>query len=295
MVNIYIFYTISSQVIWGLLPLFWILLNQVAPLYILATRIIWSAFFCFLLILQRGLLPALKNVLAQRGQWPYIMGATIMVTINWGTFIYSMTQGYMLQSSLAYYMNPIVVILFGSLIFREHLGMLQRFAILFAATGVAISFFIYGQFPFLASIICLSWAAYSLLKKKIILDSQVSVFIESFTMIPLAAAYIIYCEGTGSGAIGILQGWQWLLLPATGIVTAAPMMLFTAGIKGAPVTVTGICMYLAPSMTLVIGLATGETLTMPLLITFIFTWIAVAMYLAGLFRIVDRLRQKNAG
>jgi chloramphenicol-sensitive protein RarD len=217
-----------------------------------------------------------------------------MITMNWGSFIYAMTHSYILQSSLAYFINPIVVILCGSIIFHEHLGLLQRFSIAFAATGLLIAFFLYGQIPWLALLICATWAIYSLLKKKITLDSQVSVFIESFSMVPLSIVFILYSEMNGIGAATLLQGWQWLLLPATGIVTAVPMLFFTAGIKGAPVTLAGICMYLAPSISMIIGLLTGETLTKPLLITFIFTWIAVALYIAGILKITKRLSRSAA-
>ncbi|MCH4167114.1 MAG: EamA family transporter RarD [Megasphaera sp.] len=292
--NIYIVYTLLGQIIWGLLPLFWILLQDVPSLYILATRIVWSALFCYGLILQKHLLPHLRQLTADRNEWPYIAGACVMITMNWGSFIYAMTHSYILQSSLAYFINPIVVILCGSIIFHEHLGLLQRFSIAFAATGLLIAFFLYGQIPWLALLICATWAIYSLLKKKITLDSQVSVFIESFSMVPLSIVFILYSEMNGIGAATLLQGWQWLLLPATGIVTAVPMLFFTAGIKGAPVTLAGICMYLAPSISMIIGLLTGETLTKPLLITFIFTWIAVALYIAGILKITKRLRRSAA-
>jgi chloramphenicol-sensitive protein RarD len=288
--NIYIAYTLASQVIWGLLPLFWILLNQVAPLYTLSTRIVWAALFCFLLILQKHLLPGLKGVRATPQQWKFITGACILITINWGSFIYAVTQGFVLQASLAYFMNPIVVILFGSLFFHEKLSVLQRISIAFAAAGIGTAFFLYGQFPYLAITICMSWACYSMMKKKIRLDSQVSVFIESFSMVPLALLFIAYSEYMGIGAVGILHGWEWILLPLTGVVTAIPMMLFSAGVKGTPFGVSGICMYLSPTMTLIIGLMTGEALTTPLLVTFVCTWIAVALYLVGLFRIVRRLK-----
>ncbi|KMO86835.1 transporter [Megasphaera cerevisiae DSM 20462] len=288
--NIYILYTLTGQVMWGLLPLFWMLLQDVPSMYILATRIVWSALFCYGLILQKHLVPELKNVLHDRQEWPYIFGACIMITTNWGCFIYAMTHNHILQASLAYFINPIVVILFGAIIFHEHLGMFQRLSILFAAAGLGIAFFLFGQVPYLSLCICLSWAAYSLLKKKITLDSQISVFIESFSMVPLALAYIAFCEFTSAGAVGVLQGWHWLLLPATGIVTAVPILFFTAGLKGSPVTISGICMYLAPSISLLIGLLNGEALTQPLLVTFSFTWIAVILYLTGVLQITKHLK-----
>ena len=101
---------------------------------------------------------------------------------------------------------------------------------------------------------------------------------------------MLFSEYEGVGAIGVFHGLQWLLLPATGVVTAIPMMLFTAGVKSVPVTVSGILMYCSPSLTLVIGLLTGETITQPMLITFIFAWIAVALYITGLYRTMREIK-----
>ena len=117
--KIYYVYFILSQVIWGVLPAFWLLLRQLPPLYTLASRIIWASVFCFFLILQKHLLPGLKGVAKERWQWPYIAGACIFITLNWGSYIYATTRGFILQASLAYFINPIVVVFFGGLIFRE--------------------------------------------------------------------------------------------------------------------------------------------------------------------------------
>ncbi len=291
--NIYVVYIVIGQVLWGLLPLFWLLLQDIPAPYILATRIVWSALFCYGLIMQKHLQQALRDFVKTSTQHLAVAAACIMITINWGTFIYAMTHQHILESSLAYFINPIVVIFAGSLLFHETLNRLQILSILFAAAGLGIAVFLFGQIPYISLIICASWATYSLLKKKIVLDSQVSVFIESMSMVPLSLAFIFWSEYTGSGAIGVLHGWQWLLLPATGVVTAVPILFYTAGLKGAPVTVSGICMYLAPSISLLIGLANGEPLTLPLRVTFIFTWIAVALYLAGLWQTAHNLRSRT--
>ena len=284
--KIYYVYFILSQVIWGVLPAFWLLLRQLPPLYTLASRIIWASVFCLFLILQKHLLPGLKGVAKERWQWPYIAGACIFITLNWGSYIYATTRGFILQASLAYFINPIVVVFFGGLIFQEKLRPIQKLSIF-------VAFFIYGVVPWLSFIICLTWATYSMIKKKVVLDSQVSVFIESFSMVPLALAFILFSEANGIGAAGIFNGWQWLLLPATGVVTAVPMMLFSAGVKGIPMTTGGILMYFSPSITLVIGVLSGEVITEPLLLTFCFAWVAVALYMYGIYQTIHRLRQRT--
>lgn len=192
---------------------------------------------------------------------------------------------------MAYFINPIVVVFFGGLIFREKLRPIQKLSVFVAGLGLALAFFIYGVVPWLSFIICLTWATYSMIKKKVVLDSQVSVFIESFSMVPLALAFIIFSEVNGVGAAGTFSGWQWLLLPATGVVTAVPMMLFSAGVKGIPMTTGGILMYFSPSITLIIGVLSGEVITEPLLLTFCFAWVAVALYMYGIYQTIHRLRQ----
>lgn len=285
MFNTYILYTLTGQVIWGLLPLFWLLLRDVPAPYILATRIIWASIFCYGLICYKHLRPALGAIRQLRSQWAYMAGACVVITVNWGTFIYAMTHGEIIQASLAYFISPILVILCGAVLFKETLGTLQKISIFFATTGLVIAFVLFGAVPYISLVLCTTWAAYSILKKRITVDSQVSVFIESVSMVPLSLAFIVWSEMHGLGAYGVLSGWQWLLLPATGVVTAVPMLFFTAGIKGTPITFTGIFMYLSPSISFVIGLLHGEILTPPLVITFVFAWIAIAFYIVGLFRL----------
>lgn len=286
--GIYYLYFMLSQVIWGVLPAFWVLLRDLPPLYTLSSRIIWASLFCFLLIWQKHLFGGFRMLRQQRQQWPYVAAACVLITINWGSYIYATTRGFILQASLAYFINPIVVIFFGALLFHEKLHKLQKLSILIAALGILFVFCRYGVVPWLSFIICLSWASYSMIKKKVTLDSQVSVFIESFSMVPLALIYIFFCETAGNGAIGTFHGWQWLLLPLTGVVTAVPMMLFSAGVKGVPMTIAGILMYCSPSITLGVGLLEGETINEPLLITFGFAWAAVALYLISLYQALHK-------
>lgn len=286
-------YFILSQAIWGVLPAFWLLLRQLPPLYTLASRIVWASVFCFFLIIQKKLLPDLKGVRQERWQWPYIAGACIFITLNWGSYIYATTQGFILQASLAYFINPIVLVFFGGLLFHERLRPIQKLSVVVAGAGLVLAFCLYGVVPWLSFLICLTWATYSMLKKKVRLDSQVSVFIESFSMVPLSLLFIAFSEGHSLGAIGTFQGWQWLLLPATGVVTAVPMMLFSAGVKGVPITTGGMLMYLSPSITLVIGLLSGETITPPLRLTFCFAWVAVALYMYGLYQTIKGLRESE--
>lgn len=159
-------YFVLSQAIWGVLPAFWLLLRQLPPLYTLASRIVWASVFCFLLILQKKLLPDLKSIRQERGQWPYVAGACIFITLNWGSYIYATTQGFILQASLAYFINPIVLVFFGGLLFHERLRPVQKLSVVVAGAGLVLAFCLYGVVPWLSFFICLTWATYSMLKKE---------------------------------------------------------------------------------------------------------------------------------
>lgn len=142
-------YFILSQAIWGVLPAFWLLLRQLPPLYTLASRIVWASVFCFFLIIQKKLLPDLKGVRQERWQWPYIAGACIFITLNWGSYIYATTQGFILQASLAYFINPIVLVFFGGLLFHERLRPIQKLSVVVAGAGLVLAFCLYGVVPHL--------------------------------------------------------------------------------------------------------------------------------------------------
>ena len=185
----------------------------------------------------------------------------------------------MLESSLAYYMSPIISVLIGAVFFREKHGVIQWLAIAIAAIGVLIAVVMYGSVPWLALTIGGSFAVYGALKKKVKADGETSIFLETLFMAPFALTFMVFAELHGNGVLGVLHGWQFVLLPLTGIVTSVPLMLFAQGIKQTSITLSGILMYINPTMVLLLGVFLyGEAFTRTNQIVFAFVWAAVLLF-----------------
>lgn len=275
-------YVTLCYVLWGVLPVFWKLFGEVSSLYILACRIVFSLIFCFVVVVIEGKLAALRAVFRDKKQCLLLCACGIMITINWGSFIFSVSTGRVMESSLAYYMNPIMAIVLGFIVFHERLKPIQWVAVLLAFIGILVPLISYGRIPWLALVIGITMAVYSAMKKYVKADSEISIFMETLFMSPFALIYIIFCESTGTGAGGILHGVQWLLLPAAGIVTSVPLALLSFGIKTTPLSLSGILMYINPTLQLLVSvLLFHEEFTIINAITFAFVWAALILFVYG--------------
>lgn len=282
-------YVLACYILWGLLPIFWKLLGGVNSIYVLSMRICWSMVFCSGLVLITKKAGALRAVFSSWRQVLLYAGCSIAVTCNWGFYIYAVAAGHLIECSLAYYLNPILSILLGFFFYQERLSALQWCAVGLAAVGVAVPVLRYGQVPYFALIIGGSFAIYSALKKKVTVDSEVSVLLETLFMVPLALGYVIWAETRGVGAVGVLHGWQWVLLPLTGIVTSVPLLFFGKGIRGTSLTLSGMFMYINPTLQLLLGVVLyHEAFTVTNGITFVFVAAAVAVFFG------DSLRRRKA-
>ena len=216
----------------------------------------------------------------------------IVISINWGVFIWAVSNNHILDSSLAYYMNPILVILIGTLLFREKLTRMQWLAVAVTFTGLVITIIRYRQIPWIALVIGGSFAIYGALKKTVKTDALVSTFVETLTTAPLFLVLVIWMEFQGMGAIGAMQGWQWLLLPAAGIVSTVPLLFFSSGVKTTPMTLSGILMYINPTLQFLVSVVLyHETFTVTHAILFGFVWSGLVLYLISGF-LKDRKREE---
>lgn len=276
-------YVVGCYVLWGVLPIFWKFLQSVNSLYLLAARIVWALVFCGIIILFSSGKNELKSVMRNKRQFLLSCLCGLFVSINWGGYIIAVNSDHILEGSLAYYMNPIFAILAGSIFFKERLSVLQWISVALAFTGVLVSVIAYGSVPYLALTIAISFAIYSSLKKKVTIESTtVSLFIETLAMTPISIAFMIYMEIVGNGSIGVLHSWQFLLLPISGIITAIPLLLFGKGIKHTSVSMTGILMYINPTMQLLIGVFLyNEEFSSTQAVTFAFVWAALIMFVVG--------------
>ena len=186
-------YVLACYILWGLLPVFWKQLSMVGSLYVLANRILWSLVFtAVILFFRRERFASVRDVFRNKREWKRLMLSGIVISINWGVFIWAVSNNHILDSSLAYYMNPILVILIGTLVFHEKLTRMQWLAVAVTFTGLVITIIRYRQIPWIALVIGGSFALYGALKKTVKTDAVVSTFVETLTTAPLFLALVIW-------------------------------------------------------------------------------------------------------
>lgn len=291
--SIFFFYFFMSQVIWGVVPVFWKYLYMLDPVYLLCVRIVWSTIVCGIWCFATTKARRAEGIALFRNRplMKRLLAASIFITMNWGLYIYAVTGGHILDAALAYYINPILCLLFSALLFKEKMNAWQKSAILVAASGIITAFLLYGQMPWLSLIMCFPFAIYSCIKKGVRASGLLTVFFESLCVTVPALFYILYMDGMGAGAAGHVSGWEWLLLPMTGVITALPMAFFSAGLQGISFSAASIMMYLGPSFQMGTAFLYGEHLSPIMLINFLFVIIAVALYVTGNLRAAARLKK----
>ena len=273
-------YVTLSYVLWGLLPVFWKLLADVDSFYVLACRVVFSLVVSAVLLPLLGEARRAKDALKNKRLVGLMLCCGLLISFNWGVLIYCVAAERVLDVSLAYYINPLLAILVGFICFRERLSAAQWISCAIAAAGVAAPMVMAGEFPILAVLCGLSFAVYGAVKKVADIPGELSTFMETLLVVPFAIAFIIYCEANGGPvASGQLSGWRLLLLPAAGAVTFLPVYLYSAGIRTTSMGLSGVLMYINPTLQLLIGLLYGETLGTDMLVTFACVWIATAIYL----------------
>ena len=280
------FSVLGCYVLWGLLPIFWKLLANVDSVYVLAQRVLFSCIFCLAIILLKKNGSSVKNILKSKTERRRYFVCGILISINWGVYILTVAMGKILEASLAYYMNPLFSVVIGALIFKEKLSAVQWVSVGLALVGVMIPVMAYGNVPYLAIIIGLSFALYGAMKKTIKAESEVSICMETMSVLPLALAFIVYAQLSGYTTFSSLSNAEMLLLAASGAVTSIPLMLFAKGIRKTSITTSGILMYINPTLQLLVGvLIYNEVFTKMNAITFAFVWAAVILF------VLDSLRK----
>ena len=272
----------GSYVLWGIFPVFWKMLSELNSVYVLSSRIVWSTVFCLLLIVVTKKTDELKRVLSDSKMRKTLMCSGIAIAVNWGVYIYAVNSGHILDASLAYYLNPLMVIALGFFLFKEKLAFRQWLAIAVAALGILIAIVAYGEVPVFAIVIGTSFAVYGAIKKNVKCNGLISTFVEAAFLTPFALAYILWAEMGHVGAIGTLEGGQFLLIPMSGVVTSIPLLLFSIGVAKVSMSLTGILMYINPTLQFMIGaLLYHETFDLPKGIMFVCVWIGVVLFVSA--------------
>lgn len=270
---------LGCYILWGLLPIFWKLLAGVNSAYVLAQRIVFSCVFCLAVILIRKNGGEIGRIIKNKSERRMFFLCGILISINWGVYILTVAMGRILEASLAYYMNPLFSVLIGAIFFKERLSRVQWASVALAFAGVMFSVIRYGEVPYLAIIIGLSFALYGALKKGIKADSETSICMETMAVLPIALVFIAYAQFSGFTTFSSLTTAEALLLIATGPITSIPLMLFAKGIKETSIVTSGILMYINPTLQLLVGVFIyNEAFTQTNAITFAFVWAAVILF-----------------
>ncbi|KTW19566.1 EamA family transporter RarD [Staphylococcus warneri] len=277
-----IFFALGAYVLWGILPIYWELIHHIGAFEILAFRIIFSAIFMiFILIIGKNQRQAFIRDVNQLVTHPIklvaIVVAGYVITINWGTFIWAVTNGHVLQSSLGYYINPLVSILLALIFLKERFNKFEWLAILFAFIGVLYMTLKVGEFPIVSLMLAFSFGIYGLLKKVVHIDAISSITVECIVTAPAGLIYVGYLWQQHQLSFGMNMSSFWLLF--SGAITAIPLILFSAGAKRIPLSLTGFIQYVGPTIMFVLGIFLfNEPFDINQLITFIFIWIGIVLY-----------------
>src|SRR5213079_2365528 len=269
---------VASFATWGLVPIYWKLLSRVPALEILAHRFVWTIVFLGLLLSwQQHWREVIGNVCSRRSAL-FCFGSGVMVGLNWLLFIWAVNIGHVLETSLGYFMTPIVNVLLGAFILRERLSAWQTASILIALVAVSILAFGYGHFPWIALGLCTSFGLYGLLRKQSGTAAIPGLFLETLFLLPLALVSLVLLANRGALIFGPSHLSLSAILMTTGIVTAVPLVWFGYAARHLRLVTIGFLQYLSPSISFVLGLFVyHETFTRQHFITFLLIWIALVL------------------
>jgi chloramphenicol-sensitive protein RarD len=264
--------------LWGVLPVYWKQLAMLEPMLLLLHRIIWSFVFLAIAEIKAKRLRATLAHLKNKRQSMIIALRSLLLAANWGLYIWAVNNNHIIEASLGYFLNPLFNSLLGIIFFKERPNVLQKFSILLAFTGVSVQVVMFGSIPAIGLGLALCFAAYGALRKKDSMPAIPGLFLETTLICPLVIAALIWYGLTGG--IGFdLGAAKILMLIGAGPVTSIPLLLFAYGAQRLNLTTVGLTQYLSPTFTLLIGtFVYNEQLSDGHLISFIFIWIALAIY-----------------
>ncbi|MGI8328457.1 EamA family transporter RarD [Actinomadura scrupuli] len=245
---------VAAYVMWGVFPLYFPLLKPAGPSEILAQRIIWSLVAVLLMLAVRRHWSWVRDLVRRPKKLMLLALAAVVITVNWGIFIYAVNNDRTLEASLGYFINPLLSVLFGVVIFRERLRPWQWAAIGLGVLSVVVLTIGYGRLPWIALLLAASFGTYGLIKKFVNMPSAESLATETFIIFLPALAYAVYVQSQGTADFGHHGAGHALLIVGTGLVTAVPLMLFNAAAIRIPMSTLGMLQYLAPVLQFLIGL-----------------------------------------
>ena len=285
-----IFLVVMAYVSWGFLPLFWKQLEAIPAVEILAHRILWSSVFTMAvcLVMKRKYL---RNYFSCPKALGKLLVTGVIVSMNWGVFIYAVNSGQLIEASLGYFINPLVSVLLGMVFLGEKLNKIQIAAFALAMIGVAYLTLNYGHFPWIAIVLALTFGVYGLLKKKMNYDSMSALAVETTLVAPFALAYLFFSAPVADISYVTQHIPVGVMLVLAGVVTALPLYWFGIAAVRIPLYSVGFFQYIAPTMKLIIGIYFfHEIFSITHFVSFLLIWAGLALYIGDM---VVRLNKKH--
>lgn len=274
-----VYFGLSAYLIWGSFPVFFKSLEAASPLEIVCHRIVWSVVFLLILVTTRHQLGQVITAINNRQNVLTLCGSTLLIATNWLVFIYAVQHDEVLQSSLGYFITPLISVLLGYVFLRERLNRWQQFSTLLALLGVLNLTLHQGQFPWISLVLATSFGLYGLLRKIARVEAMVGLTVETLLLGPLAFGYLVYLSLQQEGAFLTGSLRLDMLLPLSGLVTAIPLLLFVAAARRLQLATIGFLQYITPSLHFILAVwIYSEPFTKGHLVSFIFIWAGLGIY-----------------
>ena len=287
-----VLYAIMAFLIWGFCPLYFKLLTTIAAGEILSHRIIWSCLLLLVLLLASRSLHRVRAVLRQPRQLAALALCALLVAGNWLLFIWSVNNNHLLEASLGYFINPLVNILLGMIFLGERFRRLQWLAVILAFCGVLVQLWTFGSLPIIGLGLAFSFAFYGLVRKKIAVDAQTGMLVETLWLLPVAAIWLFGITDSPTSHMGENPWSLNLLLMAAGVVTTIPLLCFTGAATRLRLSTLGFFQYIGPTLMFLLAVTFyGEVPGKDKMVTFGFIWVALAVFIVDALYTQRRLRR----
>lgn len=281
--------------LWGFQPLYWFMCTHICgeidTFFLMACRIVWAAVTCLCILKVQGKLPQLKAVFKDRQVLKREIPAAVFLFGDWIVYLWAVQNGRVLECSLGYYIQPLVVFALGAVIFKEKMNWRHVIIIGIVVVGVVLSANGFGGVPYVTIALSLMFAVYAAIKKSLTIDSIVSTTSEILMMVPVALIFILFFR-MGDNGMGSMTVIKQILMIGGGVITGLPMVFYSMGVRHLPLMTTGICQYISPSLGIICGAIMGEALTREKLVSFLFIWVGVLLYVLN--TVYEERRRKTA-
>ncbi|MEZ9083182.1 EamA family transporter RarD [Vibrio harveyi] len=270
---------IGAYTMWGIAPIYFKSIAEVSPLEILSHRVFWSFFLLAALLHFGRHWRSVRDIIKNKTKMMFLVSTAILVGANWLIFIWAVNSNHMLDASLGYYINPLINVLLGMVFLGERLRKLQWFAVVLAACGVLVQLIVFGSVPVVAIALAMSFGFYGLLRKKVSVEAQTGLFIETLVMLPAAAIYLLFIASSPTSNMLDNPIQLNTLLIAAGVITTLPLLCFTGAATRLKLSTLGFFQYIGPSLMFLLAvLIYGEPFTSDKAITFAFIWGALVVF-----------------